>query len=123
MAHIGALPGFQRIVTGHDSEGKALIIRDEAAPWDGDVEGGRAAFSLGYITSSTPVDFKNDEDVQKYDEYLSTKPGLVERNGSVLRFVVRLLSHTSYSKMDVALKQTCRTWHQVLLHQCIELSP
>lgn len=88
MAHIGALPNFQRIITGHNSEGKAVIAQDDPAPWDGSVEGGKAAFSLGYTTSTIPVNMNGDEDIQKYKEYLVKPPGLVEKGGSVLRFVV-----------------------------------
>ena len=63
-------------------------MADEAAPWDGKVEGGKAAFSLGYTTSSTPVNMNDEDDVKKYREYLVKPPGLVEKGGSVLRFVV-----------------------------------
>lgn len=90
MAHIGALPNFQRLITGHNSEGKAILQVDEPAPWDGNIEGGTAAFSLGYTTSTTPVNMNGDEDIQKYREYLVKPPGLVEKGGSVLRFVVRI---------------------------------
>lgn len=82
------LPNFQRLITGHNAEGKAILIKDEPAPWDNNVEGGNAAFSLGYTTSSIPVNMNGDEDLEKYKEYLVKPPGLVEKGGSVLRFVV-----------------------------------
>lgn len=88
MSQAEPLPNFQRIITGHNSDGKAIIAIDEPAPWDRNVEGGKAAFSLGYTTSSTPVNLNQDEDIQKYKEYLVKPPGLVEKGGSVLRFVV-----------------------------------
>lgn len=95
MAHIGKLPPYQRFITGHNDEGKAIFSNevDTTGPWDGNVEGGRAAFSLAYTTSTTPADMNGDKDIEKYKEYLASPPGLVEKQGSVLRFVVRRLEH------------------------------
>lgn len=92
MAHVGQLPTFQRLITTHNNEGKAILSDavDETAVWDGNVEGGKAAFCLGYSTSTTPVNLNDDHDIQKYKEYLVKPPGLVEKQGSVLRFVVRI---------------------------------
>lgn len=87
MAHQGALPNFQRIITGHNSKGQSIVAADEPAPWQA-VLGGTVGFSLGYTTSTTPVNLNKDEDIKKYREYLVKPPGLVESQGSVLRFVV-----------------------------------
>ncbi|KAL1305024.1 hypothetical protein AAFC00_003924 [Neodothiora populina] len=81
------LPNFQRLITGHSKDGKSILVADEQAPWDDNVEGGNAAFSLAYTTSSTPVDMNADNDLSKYRDYLVKPPGLVEKGGSVLRFV------------------------------------
>jgi len=98
MAHIGKLPNFQRIVTGHNSEGKAIIHKDvdTEAPWDGSIEGGKAAFSLGYTTKEFPVNMNGDKDLQTYKEFLGKPPGLVQNSGSVLRIVVRLFQQLSH---------------------------
>ncbi|KAF1352587.1 hypothetical protein BDV97DRAFT_312434 [Delphinella strobiligena] len=86
MAHQGALPNYQRIITGHDSKGLSIVAADEPAPWEA-VLGGTIGFSLGYTTSTTPVNLNENEDIKKYREYLVKPPGLVESQGSVLRFV------------------------------------
>lgn len=90
MAHIGKLPEYQRFITGHNDDGKAIFSNevDSTGPWDGNVEGGKAAFSLAYTTSTTPVDMTEGKDIESYKEYLVSPPGLVEKQGSVLRFVV-----------------------------------
>jgi hypothetical protein len=89
MAHIGELPPYSRFVTTHNDDGKAVFEKiDETGPWDSNIEGGTVGFSLGWTTSTTPVDMNGDKDIAKYKEYLVTPPGLVERQGSVLRFVV-----------------------------------
>ena len=79
MAHKGELPSYQRLITGHN---------EETGPWDGSINGGTVGFSLGYTTSTTPVDMTNDKDIAQYKEYLVSPPGLVNKQGSVLRFVV-----------------------------------
>ncbi|KAF2218869.1 hypothetical protein BDZ85DRAFT_244416 [Elsinoe ampelina] len=89
MAHIGKLPTFQRYVTGHNSEGKAIVSSDvdSSPPWQTNIEGGRAAFCQAYITSSFPVDFNGEKDVETYKGFLKDPPGLVNSNGTVLRIV------------------------------------
>lgn len=82
------LPKSIRIITAHDSSGQAVVHSSEPLPWDDKVDGGSAAFSLGYITSSIPADFGDEKDIRKYEEYLANPPGIVEKSGSVLRFVV-----------------------------------
>jgi hypothetical protein len=89
MAHKGELPGYQRLITTHNDDGKAVFAEvDEAGPWDGSINGGTVGFSLGYTTSTTPVDLNDDKDMAQYKEYLVKPPGLVNKSGSVLRFVV-----------------------------------
>jgi hypothetical protein len=89
MAHKGELPSYQRLITGHNDDGKAVFAKiDETGPWDGSINGGTVGFSLGYTTSTTPVDMNDDKDIAQYKEYLVSPPGLVNKQGSVLRFVV-----------------------------------
>ncbi|KAI5239662.1 hypothetical protein E4T43_06574 [Aureobasidium subglaciale] len=87
MAHKGELPKYQRLITGHNDGGKAIFVEiEETAPWT-TVQGGSVGFSLGYTTSTTPVDMTDDKDIASYKEHLVTPPGLVNKQGSVLRFV------------------------------------
>jgi hypothetical protein len=89
MAHKGELPQYQRLITAHNEDGKAVFAKiDETGPWDGSINGGTVGFSLGYTTSTTPVDMNDDKDMAQYKEYLVSPPGLVNKSGSVLRFVV-----------------------------------
>jgi len=90
MAHIGKLPGLQRIVTTHNEKGEAIIDKDvdTNAPFDGNIENGRAAFCLGYTTTEFPVDLNNNKDVDTYKQFLVNPPGIVQNRGSVLRVVV-----------------------------------
>jgi len=94
MAHVGALPGLQRIVTTHNSEGKAIIDKniDTNAPFDGAPQGGKAAFMLGYTTTQFPVNMNDDKDINTYKDFLAKPPGLVSGNGTVLRVVVSTLN-------------------------------
>ena len=93
MAHIGKLPGFQRLITTHNADGKAVLSDsiDSNAPFDGSIEGGTAAFSLAFTTTTFPVDLTDDKDLTEYQEFLKSPPGIVQRTGSVLRVVVSLL--------------------------------
>jgi len=92
MAHIGKLHGIQRIVTTHNEKGEAIVDKtvDTKAPFDGNVENGKAAFSLAYTTSEFPVNLNDNKDVDTYRQYLASPPGLVQNRGSVLRIVVCL---------------------------------
>ncbi|KAG9549831.1 hypothetical protein KCU86_g16833, partial [Aureobasidium melanogenum] len=88
MAHKGELPPYQRLITAHNEDGKAVFAKiDETGPWDGSINGGTVGFSLGYTTSTTPVDMTDDKDIAQYKEYLVSPPGLVNKQGSVLRLV------------------------------------
>ncbi|KAG9542303.1 hypothetical protein KCU77_g22110, partial [Aureobasidium melanogenum] len=53
MAHKGELPPYQRLITAHNEDGKAVFAKiDENGPWDGSINGGTVGFSLGYTTST-----------------------------------------------------------------------
>ncbi|KAF2020688.1 hypothetical protein BU24DRAFT_6690 [Aaosphaeria arxii CBS 175.79] len=87
MAHVGALPKIKRYVTAHNKEGKAIFsdkFDDESTmkPNDDGI-----AFALSYTTKGFPVSMDDDEDLQVYDKYLNSAPGLVVSGGTVLRHV------------------------------------
>ncbi|KIW07198.1 uncharacterized protein PV09_02064 [Verruconis gallopava] len=85
------LPKTYRIITDHDSNGKAVFSTaiDEEQQWQviGEGEGKEAHFSLNYTTSRFPVSFENNQDITDYQKYLVEKPGLIVPGGSVLRVV------------------------------------
>jgi hypothetical protein len=95
MAHIGKLPTFQRIVTTHNDEGKAVVDTsiDTNPPIDSSIEGGKATFCLGYTTTSFPVDLNDGKDKDIYQEFLTKPPGIVQPKGTVLRIVVWMAYH------------------------------
>ncbi len=71
---------IRRVVTGHDASGKAIVTIDdviEGRP----VLGGDAAFSVMWVSATTPVD--NDDATDR----ARTPIGLVQTGGSVLRMV------------------------------------
>ncbi|KAJ9632341.1 hypothetical protein H2203_000746 [Taxawa tesnikishii (nom. ined.)] len=88
MARYTPLPDFQRLITTHSSDGKAVFSSaiDETSKFKG-VDNGNADFCLSYATSSFPVDMNNDADLERYKEYLVSPPGLVDSQGTVLRHV------------------------------------
>lgn len=89
MAAYGKLPNLKRYITTHDDKGKAMISEFESdAPWQTNIEGGRAAFSQLYVTNEYPVDFNKDKDLKAYEGYLEKPPGIVVNSGTVLRIVV-----------------------------------
>lgn len=105
MAHKGELPPYQRLITAHNEDGKAVFAKiDETGPWDGSINGGTVGFSLGYTTSTTPVDMTDDKDIAQYKEYLVSPPGLVNKQGSVLRLVVCKLVRISISQFAYRIR-------------------
>jgi quercetin dioxygenase-like cupin family protein len=85
------LPKTYRLITDHDSNGKAVFNTtiDEAQQWSviATGENKEANFALNYTTSQFPVSFKNNEDIAEYNKYLNQAPGLSIPGGSVVRVV------------------------------------
>ncbi|KAK7973328.1 hypothetical protein PG996_007558 [Apiospora saccharicola] len=81
------LPQQHKFVTGHNEEGKAIVHSHEDISWQAYDEG-RLGFSVVYTTSETPPDLNGDKDVLIHQGVMeSGKLGLVNPNGSVLRYV------------------------------------
>jgi hypothetical protein len=90
MTHLGQLSPIQRLITTHNSEGKAILSNAFETTVPSDLIGkGDAAFSLLYTTSEFPVDLNRDKDLSAYGEFLIKPPGITQSNGSVMRIVVR----------------------------------
>jgi len=81
-----ALPGPTAFLTGHNTEGKAVIHAARPVKWvkyDDD----KLNMSVAY-TTSFPADLNGDADVAAHDARLAAgKLGLVASGGTVLRFV------------------------------------
>jgi quercetin dioxygenase-like cupin family protein len=101
------LPKTYRLITDHDSNGKAVFNTqiDEAQQWQtiGEDPGKEANFALNYTTSRFPVSFKLNEDISRYEQYLVSKPGLAIPGGSVVRVVDMGPGHTSPMHRTVSL--------------------
>ena len=83
------IPNYKRVITAHNEKGEAIVSKiDTAAPWETNIEGGKAAFSLGYLTTNYPVEMSDEKDVKSYEQKLADPPGIVQHNGTVLRVVV-----------------------------------
>jgi quercetin dioxygenase-like cupin family protein len=80
MADAVALPAVQRVVTGHDGDGRA-VIRSEDWSSPRPIPSGDAAFLLMWTTASVPAD-NNDE-----TEGRDRAAGLTLHGGSVVRVV------------------------------------
>lgn len=84
------LPSINRFVTDHDAKGNAIFLRDQDIPEPLSFQSlpdGRAAFGLGYVTTTFPVNLQDRADVNEYRKYLDRAPGLSISNGTVLRYV------------------------------------
>ena len=81
------LPSINRLITGHNDEGKAIFSDSlpEELGWSNLPN--KARFALGYTTKEYPVDMSEDKDIATYQSYLATPPGLVIPGGTVLRYV------------------------------------
>jgi quercetin dioxygenase-like cupin family protein len=81
------LPPVNRLITGHNKEGKAVFSDSQSDALEWQSIGNIAKFALGYTTSQFPVDLNGSQDLQSYDAYLVNKPGITIPGGTVLRFV------------------------------------
>jgi quercetin dioxygenase-like cupin family protein len=73
-------PPVRRIVTGHNSAGKAIFKSDDLLPVD-PIPSGDAAFSLVWTTATVPADNNDETDGRTRDA------GLTLNQGSVIRIV------------------------------------
>lgn len=73
-------PPVRRIVTGHNSAGRAIFKSDELLPVD-PIPSGDAAFSLVWTTATVPADNNDETDGRTRDA------GLTLNQGSVIRIV------------------------------------
>lgn len=96
------LPDFQRHVTAHNDEGKAVFCSSVPPVPCSNI--GAAKVYLGWATSSFPTTVdNNEEDVKAYNKMLETPPGLVISTGTVLRIVDMKPLHVSPMHRTVSL--------------------
>jgi quercetin dioxygenase-like cupin family protein len=74
------LPPVRRVVTGHDSDGRAVLRDDESFATEV-IAGGDAAFAMIWTTATVPADNNDPTDGRARDA------GLTLKNGSVIRIV------------------------------------
>jgi quercetin dioxygenase-like cupin family protein len=81
------LPPIRRLITTHDSSGKATFSNAVSDDLEfRDLPNG-AKFWLAYTTKEFPVNLNQERDIEDYKLFLESPPGLVASNGTVLRFV------------------------------------
>lgn len=81
-------PPVRRIVTGHNTDGRAVFVSDASLPVD-PIPSGDAAFSLIWTTATVPADNNDETDGRSRDA------GLTLDHGSVIRIVDMLPGGTS----------------------------
>lgn len=74
------LPAVQRVVTGHDANGRAIFKSEDLAPTK-IIPSGDAAFLLIWTTATVPADNNDETDGRERDA------GLTLDQGSVIRIV------------------------------------
>ncbi|KAI9662509.1 MAG: hypothetical protein M1821_008676 [Bathelium mastoideum] len=97
------LPAINRLITDHDSSGKAIFNNTipDPLPWQPLPDGAR--FSLGYATNEIPVDLNSSRDVSTYNGFLEKKPGITVPGGTVCRLVDMMPGATSPMHRTVSL--------------------
>src|SRR5258706_15749468 len=81
------LPAISRFITDHDAEGKTTFSSAVPEPLDWQELPDGARFSLGYTSSTFPVEMNQSADIASYQSYLTNKPGIIIPGGTVLRLV------------------------------------
>ncbi|KAK6443023.1 hypothetical protein LTR95_000737 [Oleoguttula sp. CCFEE 5521] len=104
MAQENDLRPLIRIITTHDAEGKSIVSDklDEKLPTTV-VDNGSAIFSLPYVTQQFPVEMNDGKDLDGYQKYLASPPGLVNTTGTVVRIVDVKPGHLSPMHRTVSL--------------------
>lgn len=80
------LPGVTTYLTGHNSDGKAIVQETRPAEWK-HFEDKAMSFNQIY-TTSFPADLSDSKDIKKHDELMKSGTlGLVNKGGTVCRQV------------------------------------
>ncbi|CAL1711770.1 unnamed protein product [Somion occarium] len=81
------LPDVRRVVTGHDSEGKAAVLSDEVAkPTFWSPESTSPVHDY-YRTEETPAIIDSEVATGEWDDGITSNPALVSPNGSTFRTI------------------------------------
>ncbi|KAK3941426.1 hypothetical protein QBC46DRAFT_382667 [Diplogelasinospora grovesii] len=81
------LPQLHRFVTGHNSDGKAIVHSHNDFEWK-PYDNNNLAFSVAYTTSEFPPNLNSDADVKAHAAVMEGgQLGLVNPRGTVLRCV------------------------------------
>ncbi|KAL1873992.1 hypothetical protein VTK73DRAFT_643 [Phialemonium thermophilum] len=80
------LPGPVTYLTGHNKDGKAIVLQRRPAKW-GRFDEDRLGMAVAY-TTKYPADLNDDADVAAHDARLAQGPmSLVAKGGTLIRFV------------------------------------
>jgi hypothetical protein len=80
------LPGITAYITGHKSNGEPTVLLHRPAQWQS-VDNSGMAFNVPF-TTDFPASMNEDADIAAHESRLASgKLGLVNKNGTVLRFV------------------------------------
>ncbi|KAI4176556.1 MAG: hypothetical protein LQ346_007855 [Caloplaca aetnensis] len=83
---LSPLPGVQRHITAHNSDG--LAVFHSSTPGDWTTLTPSMAFNVIYTTSTSPPSLQDADDIAKHEEVIASGYlGLVNPNGSVCRMV------------------------------------
>jgi mannose-6-phosphate isomerase-like protein (cupin superfamily) len=84
---VSDLPQPHRYITGHNDDGKAVVVEHNDFTWR-PYDNAQLAFSVPYTTSEFPADLNDDQDLKAHKEVMaSDKLGLVHPKGTVFRCV------------------------------------
>ncbi|KAH8648546.1 hypothetical protein BX600DRAFT_442834 [Xylariales sp. PMI_506] len=84
---VSNLPQLHQFVTGHNADGKAVLVKHQDFDWD-PVHGRNMGFSVVYTTSEAPPDLNDGRDLVAHHTVMQRGDlGLVNPGGSVLRCV------------------------------------
>ncbi|KAF2446286.1 cupin domain-containing protein [Karstenula rhodostoma CBS 690.94] len=87
IAQESPLQSLNRFITTHDeSTGKSVFSNAVLEQNPTQVVPG-VVFRQGYVTKKFPVQLNGDEDLDAYQSFLKSPPGLVNSSGTVLRIV------------------------------------
>ena len=83
---LSILPNPHCYMTGHSTEGYAIIRKEYPLGWK-HVDDDQTALSVVYTTSCFPVSLADDQDIRDHDALTNKGLGLTNPDGSVMRYV------------------------------------
>jgi quercetin dioxygenase-like cupin family protein len=103
MSSQNDLRAIKRYVTTHDAAGRSVFsetVHEDPPPVASPIP---AHMSFCYATQNFPVEIENENDIERYKQFIAEPPGIVVSNGTTARIVDAPPGYTSVMHRTISV--------------------